>query len=118
MRVPQIVDGKFERFDLIGSLRGENGEAGRTVYLECKEYSSDGNQPQLYDEYLAVCYSAFVKLGSGIAAPPNIEFMWATTHPFAQTTFTALTTADRIARGCSKFPERLGEHEFDDSIAE
>src|SRR4051812_30919876 len=52
VRVPQLQDEKFERFDLVGSLLAEDGSVGRTIYVECKEYSSPGNQSTLYDEYL------------------------------------------------------------------
>lgn len=114
----QLIDGRFERFDLRGMLLDENGTPGRILYIECKDYSQAGQQPALYDEYLAVCYSGFVKLGRDVSAPPDMEFMWATTHPFAQTSYTALTTADRIKAACETHAYRLGDHVFDMSIAE
>src|ERR1700691_1045036 len=72
VRVPQLQDGVFERFDLVGCRLDEAGYPGRQLFVECKEYSSAGNQEKLYNEYLAVCYSAFVKLGEGVSAPPSI----------------------------------------------
>lgn len=114
----QLIDGCFERFDLRGMLLNENGAPGRMLYVECKDYSQAGKQPELYDDYLAVCYSGFVKLANDVAAPPDIEFMWATTHPFAQTAYTTLTKAERIKSACETHADRLGDHEFDMSIAE
>ena len=43
--------------------------------------------------------------------------MWATTHPFAQTNFTTLTTAQQIEAACETHKARLGDHEFDVTIA-
>jgi hypothetical protein len=118
VRVPQLQQDKFERFDLVGSLLNEEGRAGRTIYVECKKYSEAGDQGTLYDEYLAVCYLGFVHLSGGIAAPADVEFLWATYHPFAQTNFAKLTTAEQIKAGCDKHAARLGDHAFDQSIAE
>lgn len=127
MRLPQLprrnadgelTSGHFERFDLRGMLLDANGQPGRTLWVECKEYSSAGNQGTLYDEYLAVCYSGFVKSGQDVQAPPDWDFMWVTTHPFAQTLYTRLTTAEQIKTACEAHPHRLGDHEFDMSIAQ
>jgi hypothetical protein len=118
LRVPQLQQERFERFDLVGQTLDESGRPRRTIYVECKEYRSDANQGVLYDEYLAVCYSAFVALSHGLGGPADVDFMWATTHPFAQTDYVRLTTASRVTRGCQAHPERLGEHRFDESIAE
>jgi hypothetical protein len=118
VRVPQLQDGVFERFDLVGCRLDKNGYSGRDLFVECKEYSEAGGQPQLYDEYLAVCYSAFVKLGKQLSGPPSIEFMWVTTHPFAQTNYVKLTTAAQVAAACGQHAERLGNHPFDPSIAD
>jgi hypothetical protein len=83
VRVPQLKPGRFGRFDFVGSGLGVNGDSANELYVECKQYSSAGRQEKLYDEYVAVGFSAFVALERGISASPRIEFMWATTHPFA-----------------------------------
>lgn len=118
LRLPQLAEGRFERFDLVGSILDERGQPGRTIYVECKDYSDAGGQRKLYDEYLAVCYSAFVKLSNMLGGPADLEFMWATTHPFAQTHYTELVTAQRIAAACSEHQDRLDEEAFDPSIAD
>lgn len=118
MRVPQLQKDRFERFDLVGSLLGEDAMPGRRIFVECKEYSEAGKQAALYDEYLAVCYSGFVALSSQIGGPADIEFMWATSHPFAVTTYSRLVGPDQIEVACKSHAERLGEYTFDRSTAE
>ena len=58
VRVEQL-DGRFENFDLVGDIRDERGQRGNMIYVECKKYTAAGNQGTLYNEYLAVAYSAF-----------------------------------------------------------
>jgi hypothetical protein len=117
LRVPQLQDGRFERFDLVGNLLGEDTAPGRTIYVECKNLSDAGNQGTQYNEYLAVCYSAFVALSLPIDAPADVEFMWATTHPFAVGSYARLVTAGQIAEACEEHASRLGGHNFDETIA-
>jgi hypothetical protein len=118
LRVPQLAEGLFERFDLVGQTLDAEGRPQRTLYVECKDYGSDGNQGTLYDEYLAVCYSAIVKLSRDVQGLPDIEFMWATTHPFAQTDYKNLTKPSRIRKGCEAHAARLGGEAVDETIAE
>ncbi len=116
LRVPQL-DGRFERFDLYGQTLDEDGHARRAIFVECKDYSGAGNQGTLYDEYLAVCYSAFVKRSEELQGPADVEFMWATTHPFLVTHYTELTTKERIVTACASHAARLGGQEVDEGIA-
>jgi hypothetical protein len=117
LRVPQLATEQFERFDLVGQTLDESGRPQRTIYVECKEYSSAGNQGTLYDEYLAVCYSTLVKQSQDLGGLPDVEFMWATTHPFAQGDYRNLTNVSRIRSGCEAHSVRLGSETFDESIA-
>lgn len=119
LRVPQL-NGTFERFDLFGHLLDEAGTPGNDIYIECKRYTAASNQADLYHEYLAVCYSAFSCLWSQLQAPPSIEFMWATTHPFSQTKFLNLTSADEIKTACASpsHQSRLGGEDFDQNRAD
>ena len=114
--MPQLDEGRFERFDLVGNLLGEDTRPGRTIYVECKDYSSASNQGTQYDEYLAVCYSAFVAMSEPIEAPVDVELMWATTHPFA-VVLPRLVTAEKIAEAFAAHEPRLGGHGFDETIA-
>jgi hypothetical protein len=104
---------RFERFDLIGSRLDERGRPGNRLFVECKNYTAASNQGTMYNEYLAICYSAFVFEGKLKAAIPDVEFMWATMHPFALTDFAQLTTPEQIQKACAAFPDRLGNEPFD-----
>jgi hypothetical protein len=114
VRVEQL-DGRFENFDLVGDMRDAQGRRGNTVYVECKSYSSAGNQGAYYDEYLATCYSAFAARQSNVGHVPSIEFMWVTTHPFAVTNFAKLTHEPTIASACADETHntRLGDEPYD-----
>jgi hypothetical protein len=115
VRVP-LLDDTMERFDLMGQLLDEDGSPGNTIYVESKFYSAAGNQGPLYEEYLAVCYSAFAKATTEVAAPASVEFMWATTHPFSQTSWTELTTTAAISDACDKHDGRLGGQTYDPEL--
>lgn len=119
VRVEQL-NGRFENFDLIGDIRDEAGKKGNTVYVECKHYSSAGNQGVLYDEYLATCYSAFAARQANLGHVPSIEFMWVTTHPFAQTTFTKLTEEPTISAACGHetHKKRLADEPYDNALGQ
>jgi hypothetical protein len=119
VRLPLLSD-TFQRFDLKGDIRSPDGQLGRSIYVECKNYTQAGAQSPMYDEYLAVCYSAFVFASGGVGAPASMEFMWATTHPFAVTHFGNLTTAGQVEAACtnSDYAEHLGGHEFDPSVGQ
>ncbi len=92
---------RFERFDLRGMLLDEDGIPGRILFVECKDYSEARQQGTLYDEYLAVCYSGFVKAGRDVEGPPDMEFMWATTHPLPRPDTRRLRQLNRSRRRAS-----------------
>ncbi|MGH2864214.1 MAG: hypothetical protein ACRDJX_03075 [Solirubrobacteraceae bacterium] len=119
VRLEQL-DGRFEHFDLVGDIRDETGHKGNTVYVECKNYSHAGNQAALYDDYLATCYSAFAARQTAVGHVPSIEFMWATTHPFAVTNFAKLTDSETVAAACKAAPynKRLGSETYDAGLGE
>lgn len=119
VRVEQL-DGRFENFDLVGDIRDPSGKKGNTIYVECKNYARAGNQGTLYDEYLATCYSAFAAKNDAIGHVPSIEFMWVTTHPFAQTNFAKLTDERTIATVCAddKHKARLGGKDYDSVLGD
>lgn len=119
VRVEQL-DGTFENFDLVGDIRDERGKKGNTVYVECKNYTSAGNQGTLYTEYLATCYSAFAAKHKALGHPPSVEFMWVTSHPFAQTNFAKLTDKATVADACADETHirRLGDESYDPDLGE
>jgi hypothetical protein len=118
LRVPQIGRKSFERFDLVGETLDESGAPHRSLFVECKRYRSAGNQAGMYREYLVVCYSALVSLSEGMGGVSDTEFMWATTHPFAQRDYMKLTSVEFIQRACSEHASRLGGKQFDPKMAQ
>ena len=119
IRVEQL-DSRFENFDLVGDIRDADGKKGNTVYVECKNYTSAGNQGTYYAEYLATCYSAFAAKTKSLGHVPSIEFMWATTHPFSQNTFAKLTDEATIAEACAHetHKTRLGSDSYDPALSD
>jgi hypothetical protein len=116
----ELLDGSFENFDLVGDILGPDARAGNRVYVECKTYTSDGNQGTLYDEYLAVAYSAFAREYAALDHPPSVEFMWVTTHPFALGRFARLTTEPCIGAACrhERFESRLGGSDYNPELGQ
>lgn len=113
----ELLDGSCERFDLVGDVLDEEGRFARTVYIECKKYSGAGDQGPLYDEYLAVAYSAFARWYERHGGPPGWDFMWVTTHPFAQTRYSKLTTDESIrASVTGEHAGRLNGHAYDEDL--
>lgn len=75
-------------FDMGGSLHLDAGTT--TFFGEIKKYNSVGDQPAEYPEYLAKCYRACAAHGR------PYHFMWITWHPFSQTNWSKLCTAEQI----------------------
>jgi hypothetical protein len=109
--------GAAKAFDIAGHLIGEDADAGPPFYGEVKNYRSVSNQASLYQEYLAVSYSA-ARQATSAEHDPAIEFMWVTWHPFSQSKFLALCEPDEIAAACAAYPDHLGGEEFDRRFAE
>jgi hypothetical protein len=118
-----LLDGTVERFDLFGHVLDTDGQATDSIHIECKDYSAAGDQGDLYFEYLAVCYSAYARDYARLQTPPSMQFMWATTHPFAQTKYRRLSRhadglPEEIETACVSHAARLGEYRFDPAIAD
>ncbi|GAA3620904.1 hypothetical protein GCM10022267_03850 [Lentzea roselyniae] len=94
----QWPHGRQFSFDIVGFLSGGPVE-GQSFLAEVKNYSTPGNQPVEYPEYLAKCYVTY-------AQQPKYSdnFMWITWHPFKQTEWTSLCSAEMVRR-CV-----IGEH--------
>lgn len=75
-------------FDMCGNLHLDEGTT--TFFGEIKKYNAVGDQPAMYSEYLAKCYRACAAEGR------PYHFMWITWHPFSQTNWSKLCTAEQI----------------------
>lgn len=85
-------------FDLCGMLNLDAGKA--EFYGEVKHYSTVGGQPKQYEEYLAKCYRA------SQSRDLPYHFMWITWHPFSQTKWSRLCTADEVRAAVAKHKTR------------
>lgn len=88
----QCLNDEYQTFDLFGRFLSRKAP----LYVEVKTYDTVGGQSAAFKDFLAIAYSAtardFKKLGD-----EHAEFMWVTTHPFAQTDWPKLTNRETIA---------------------
>ncbi len=102
------VGGKFS-FDLSGILDLDEGKS--TSYGEVKKYSVVGSQPQEYTEYLAKCYRATLN------DERPYHFFWITWHPFSQTKWARLCSAEEIRAALEAHQVKYcGSDEIDSEI--
>lgn len=109
----QRLDGGVKRYDLKGQFIGEHQ---RPAVVEVKEYSTVGNQPSEFTEFLANAYSrtAYEIANSG---DTGTEFIWVTTHPFSQSRWPKLTGRAELAKSLETHSQWLGnEHEIDSDL--
>jgi hypothetical protein len=114
----ETMDGGYETFDLFGTLMSEKAQTGDRLLVECKEYSSSGNQGKLYREYLVVCYSAFHRRWKVAEQEPSLQFMWATSHPFSVSDWSQLKKWEMIRDACEEndLKPLLGGEAFDNDV--
>jgi hypothetical protein len=98
------LDGKVKRYDLFGWIYGN---PKTPLYIESKNYDSNGGkQAAEFWEFLANAYSITANdLRDGEDA--YREFWWVTRMPFSLTSWSTLTTADRIKAALEQHPECL-----------
>lgn len=82
-----LLGDKIKTFDLFGQII----VGGAPLYVEAKNYSSTGKQSAAFDEFLVTAYSATM-YQIGHVEDARAEFMWVTTHPFALTHWSRLTS--------------------------
>lgn len=96
-----------KKFDLVGNFLGSNQ---RPLAVECKRYSSKGDQPAQFSRFLAEAYSATLfetKVRGGDIAR---EFIWATTHPFDQSKWSKVHSHTAVKSAVENNPDVLGDH--------
>ena len=106
------LDKKPKRYDLAGHFLGERR---RPLAVENKAYTTVGSQPEDYTEYLANAYSITAReCEDGVDT--EREFMWLTTHPFAQGKWPRLRSSAEIAEALKKHPEALAGREVSNEL--
>jgi hypothetical protein len=107
--------GGIKTFDLAGFLLTEGNPM---VFVECKRYGSVGGQPAEFQEFLAIAYGTVIWENSQKMRPKNSHFIWATTHPFAQSNWPTLTSAATIQSAAENHPHLAGDAPFDQQIGQ
>ena len=82
-------------FDLNGRFRGSGGNC-RDVVVECKKYSVVGVQAGEFKRFLAIAYSHTVWYMNTCSQDPGLIFFWVTSHPFSQTKWSQLRSAQYL----------------------
>lgn len=109
----EMLDGSIKRFDLAGLfLTGSKSP----VVVENKSYTQVGDQPDQYLEFLAHAYSYSAKIKSSSRSDDKREFIWVTTHPFAQSNWMKLHEPDHIRSALQKYPALLHGNAIDDEL--
>lgn len=109
-QVQHLGGAKF--FDMAGRFLGDNR---REVFVENKNYTSDGGQYAEFQEFLAIAYSSTAKrLQSGLDR--KSEFVWVTSHPFALGRWANLATHTEIRKALEDKPSFLGGETIDEDL--
>ncbi|WP_204568800.1 hypothetical protein [Clavibacter zhangzhiyongii] len=99
-------------FDMSGQFLGKNK---RLVYVENKNYTSDGGQYGQFQEFLAIAYSSTAKhIQNGLDR--KAEFLWVTSHPFSLTRWSKLATHTEVRKALNDHPSFLGDEPIDDDL--
>ena len=108
------LDGKKKCYDLMGSVYTDPNVP---LFVEVKNYTTVGGQPEEYWEFLANAYSVTANDIAEDGTDAKRQFMWITKHPFAQSDWPTLTKASRVKKAVEiKHPEVLGDHEIDTDL--
>ncbi|MFL1377340.1 hypothetical protein [Nocardiopsis protaetiae] len=99
-------------FDMAGWFLGKNR---REVYVENKNYTSDGGQYSQFQEFLAIAYSSTAKRLQS-ASDRKTEFIWVTSHPFNLSRWSKLATHEEIRKALNDKPEFLADKPIDDDL--
>lgn len=104
VQLPQL-EGEPEGFDLAGNLVDTQGHHGRLLYIEVKNYDTEGGQGTKYLDFLAKCYSITAE-ARRVGVDKETHFMWVTWHPFSLNKWARLTEAQSINDALSDYERR------------
>ncbi|MFT3899608.1 MAG: hypothetical protein QM728_05085 [Gordonia sp. (in: high G+C Gram-positive bacteria)] len=101
-----MLDGSEKVFDAAGHILRD---PMTQLYVECKNYTTAGNQATEYKEFLAHAYSHTAYQIEERKRDPGVEFMWFTTHPFGVTGWSDLTSMSAVRAAIAEYSGLLGE---------
>lgn len=99
----------IKRFDIAGSqLRNPPVP----VWVEGKRYTSDSGLKAMFLEMVATAYAAYRYKKVNGSTDGGDQFIYATTHPFAVTSWTDLVTTATVQEAFEAHPEIVGTDPF------
>lgn len=90
------------------------------VLVECKRYSSPGQQHREFRKLLAIAYGSFQRereIYEDAKHDSFTHFIWVTFNPFAQDSWQALETRDQLVWGMEENPEVHNGSDVDEDLA-
>ena len=109
----QHMGEKPKEFDLAGFFLLE---PIKPVSVECKRYSSSGQQAKEFSTFLAIAYGAALKRIKSKARDEDRQFVWATSHPFSITKWSKLTDISELRDAVKNNQDVAGDDEFDEEL--
>lgn len=105
----------LKRFDIAGSLLRNPPVP---VWVEGKRYTSDSGLKDMFLEMVATAYAAYRYKKRNGSTDGGDQFIYATTHPFAVTSWTKLVTTATVQEAYNSYPDIVGEEPFDSDDAQ
>jgi hypothetical protein len=106
------LDGEIKRYDLSGYFLGDNR---RPVVVESKSYTTVGHQAEEHKEHLANAYST-TAWDIKTVGDTKREYIWVTTHPFAQNKWPRLMSHQEINAALELHPKVLNGEKIDEEL--
>lgn len=102
-----LLGGATKAFDMRGVHVHDDGRTNRCpVYLEVKNYDTEGGQGPKYQQYLRDCYLAAAKQRQD-GVDEETEFMWLTWHPFSLGKWSRLCSEEELRAALASLEEAL-----------
>ncbi len=89
-----------KRFDLKGDHYDEKYANPREIYIEVKTYKTDSGLDNAWKEFVATAYSATHVKWEELGRDPELEFMFASTHPWKPSSYWAATDVGSVREAC------------------
>jgi hypothetical protein len=100
---------RAEAFDLRGEHRDEQYGRPREIYVEVKNYTSEGSLASDWIDFVANAYSATHLAWDRLGRDPELEFMFASMHPWSVSKYWNLTEPDELRQACERRGDSMPE---------
>ncbi|PRB66807.1 hypothetical protein [Arthrobacter sp. MYb213] len=107
--------GGVKRFDIAGSWL-QNPPI--PVWVEGKRYTTDSGLKDMFLEMVAIAYAAYRYKKKNGSTDGGDQFIYATTHPFAVSSWKQLISTETIKEAYKKYPQIVGDESFNHDDAQ